>query len=170
MMNAGPMGTTGTVQLFNWYFAPVVLSTPDAHPICANLDPLHFDFVRFAGPVNLRQTAPAPHSCVAHRARWCTTRRSMASAVVNLPPEHFDTDRTDGHPLAILTEGHFDSFYALRLNADLRDDFDFAFKESTDGGRMIVVADADFIRNNTRPVEGGIAPLPWDTPPEQKVI
>ena len=59
-----------------------------------------------------------------------------------------------------MLEGHFDSFYALRLNADLRDDPDFAFKESTDDGRMIVVADADFIRNNTRPVEGGIAPLP----------
>ena len=161
MMNAGPMGDHRNMQLFNWYFAPVVLSTPYAHPICANLDPLHFDFVSTLDPVN-----PQPNRTSTTLLR--SSPRSVvynapvrvASAVVNLPPEHFDTDRADGHPLAVLTEGHFDSFYALRLNADLRDDPDFAFKESTDGGRMIVVADADFIRNNTRPVEGGIAPLP----------
>ncbi len=161
MMNAGPMGDHRNMQLFNWYFAPVVLSTPDAHPICANLDPLHFDFVSTLDPVN-----PQPNRTSTTLLR--SSPRSVvynapvrvASAVVNLPPEHFDTDRADGYPLAVLTEGHFDSFYALRLNADLRDDPDFAFKESTDGGRMIVVADADFIRNNTRPVEGGIAPLP----------
>jgi ABC-2 type transport system permease protein len=36
---------------------------------------------------------------------------------------------------------------------------------------MIVVSDADFIRNNTRAVEGGIAPLPlgWDRA-SQRVI
>ena len=71
----------------------------------------------------------------------------------------------------MLLEGRFESFYALRLNAQLKDDPDFAFRESTDSGRMIVVSDADFIRNNTRAVEGGIAPLPlgWDRA-SQRVI
>ena len=60
--------------------------------------------------------------------------------------------------------GETDSFYALRLGGALREDPDFAFQEETEDGRMIVVGDADFIRNNVRPVEGGMAPLPlgWD--------
>lgn len=161
MMNAGPMGDHRNMQMFNWYFAPVALSTPDAHPICANLDPVHFDFVSSLDLVNANDgrnsdvlLRSSPRSVVYNAPV------RVASAVVNLPPEHFDQNQTEGHPLAVLVEGQFDSFYALRLNKALRDDPDFAFKESTDDGRMIVVSDADFIRNNTRPVEGGIAPLP----------
>jgi len=161
MMNAGPMGDHRNMQMFNWYFAPVVLSSPDAHPICANLDPLHFDFASTLDPVNPRADRTAevllrssPRSVVYNAPV------RVAGAVVNLPPEHFETGRVEGYPLALLLEGHFDSFYALRLNAELRDDPEFAFQSATDDGRMIVVGDADFIRNNTRPVEGGIAPLP----------
>ena len=161
LMNAGPMGDHRNMQMFNWYFAPVVLSSPDAHPICANLDPLHFDFASTLDPVNPRADRTAevllrssPRSVVYNAPV------RVAGAVVNLPPEHFETGRAEGYPLALLLEGHFDSFYALRLNAELRDDPEFAFQSATDDGRMIVVGDADFIRNNTRPVEGGIAPLP----------
>ncbi len=84
----------------------------------------------------------------------------VASAVVNLPPEHFETDNPGGYPLAVLLEGHFDSFFALRLSKELRDSPDFAFRPETEAGKMIVVSDADFIRNETRPTEEGLAPLP----------
>ncbi len=161
MMNAGPMGDHRNMQMFSWYFAPVALSTPDAHPICANLDPIHFDFVSSLDLVNANDdrtsevlVRSSPRSVVYNAPV------RVAGAVVNLPPEHFEQNQTEGFPLAVLLEGQFNSFYALRLNPELRDDPDFAFQESTDDGRMIVVADADFIRNNTRPVEGGIAPLP----------
>ena len=161
MMNAGPMGDHRNMQMFSWYFAPVALSTPNAHPICANLDPIHFDFVSSLDLVNANDdrtsevlVRSSPRSVVYNAPV------RVAGAVVNLPPEHFEQNQTEGFPLAVLLEGHFDSFYALRLNPELRDDPDFAFQESTDDGSMIVLADADFIRNNTRPVEGGIAPLP----------
>lgn len=161
MLNAGPMGDHRNMQMFNWYFAPVALSTPDAHPICANLDPVHFDFVSSMDLVNVNDRR---HSEVLLRSSPRSVVYNapvrVASGVVNLPPEHFETGQPEGHPLAVLLEGEFDSFYALRLNKDLRDDPDFAFQEATEDGRMIVVSDADFIRNNTRPVEGGIAPLP----------
>ena len=52
VLNAGPMGNQRNMQMFNWYFAPVVLAGPDAHPICANLDPVHFDFTSSLDPVN----------------------------------------------------------------------------------------------------------------------
>ena len=172
VLNAGPMGNQRNMQMFNWYFAPVVLAGPDAHPICANLDPVHFDFTSSLDPVNAldgRESRVLLESSV--RSVIYNAPVRVASGVVNLPPEHFETGRTEGYPLAVLLEGRFESFYALRLNAQLKDDSDFAFRESTDSGRMIVVSDADFIRNNTRAVEGGIAPLPlgWDRA-SQRVI
>ncbi len=172
VLNAGPMGNQRNMQMFSWYFAPVVLAGPEAHPICANLDPVHFDFVSSIDPVNDiagRKSQVLLESST--RSILYNAPVRVASAVVNLPPEHFETNRIQGHPLAVLLEGRFESFYAARLNAQLRDDPDFAFRESTPSGRMIVMADADFIRNDTRPVEGGIAPLPlgWDRA-SQRVI
>ena len=172
MLNAGPMGNQRNMQMFNWYFAPIVLAGPEAHPICANLDPVHFDFTSSIDPVN---EIPGRRSEVllesSTRSVIYNAPVRVASGVVNLPPEHFETGRSHGYPLAVLLEGRFESFYSLRLNAQLREDPDFAFRESTESGRMIVVADADFIRNDTRPVEGGVAPLPlgWDRS-SQRVI
>ena len=172
VLNAGPMGNQRNMQMFSWYFAPVVLAGPEAHPICANLDPVHFDFVSSIDPVNEidgRKSQVLLESSA--RSVLYNAPVRVASGVVNLPPEHFETNRTQGHPLALLLEGRFESFYAARLNTQLRDDPDFAFRESTESGRMIVMADADFIRNDTRAVEGGIAPLPlgWDRA-SQRVI
>lgn len=161
MLNAGPMGDHRNMQMFNWYFAPVVLSSPEAHPICANLDPVHFDFASSLDLVNERADRSAevllsssPRSVVYNAPV------RVASAVVNLPAEHFETGQKQGHPLAVLLEGSFDSFYALRLNESLKTDKDFAFQASTEDGRLIVVGDADFVRNDTRATESGIVPLP----------
>ena len=77
-----------------------------------------------------------------------------------MPPEHFETGQVEGYPLAVLLEGAFDSFYALRLGQALREDPSFAFNESTDDGKLIIVADADFIRNDVRSGEQGTIPMP----------
>jgi gliding-associated putative ABC transporter substrate-binding component GldG len=161
MLGTGPMGDHRNMQMFNWYFSPVVLSEPDAHPICANLDPLHFDFTSTLDLVNQSDNKEATVllSSSARSILYNAPVR-VASAVVNLPSEHFETDNTGGYPLAVLLEGHFDSFFALRLSKELRDSPDFAFRSETEAGKMIVVSDADFIRNETRPTEEGIAPLP----------
>ena len=49
------------------YFAPVVLPWSEAHPICANLDPVHFDFTSSLDPVNAldgRESRSLPESSV----------------------------------------------------------------------------------------------------------
>ena len=161
MMGAGPMGDHRNMQMFNWYFSPVVLSTPDAHPICANLDPLIFEFSSTLDLVNVKSNRSSTVLLKSSpRSLVYNAPVRVASAVVNLPPEHFDTDNPDGYPLAVLLEGEFDSFYALRLSQTLKEDKAFAFRPSTSEGKLMVVADADFIRNDTRATEEGLIPLP----------
>ena len=161
MLNAGPMGDHRNMQMFSWYFAPVVLSEPDAHPICANLDPVHFDF---AGTIDTVNALEGRRSTVllasSPRSLTYNSPARVGAGVVELPPDHFETGRTEGFPLALLLEGTFDSFYAMRLGATLREDPDFAFRKRTDNGKMIVVSDADFIRNEVRNGEQGVIPMP----------
>jgi len=161
MLGAGPMGDHRNMQMFSWYFAPVVLSTPEAHPICANLDPVHFDFVGTIDAVNpkpgRKSTALLASST---KAVTYNAPARVGTGVVELPPEHFETGRREGFPLALLLEGEFESFYALRLSEELRKDADFGFNASTRNGKMIVVADADFIRNEVRVSEEGYIPMP----------
>lgn len=161
MLNAGPMGDHRNMQMFSWYFAPVVLSAPDAHPICANLDPVHFDF---AGTIDLVNVRDDLRSTVllssSPRSLTYNAPVRVGAGVVELPPEHFETGRTEGDPLAVLLEGGFDSFFALRLGTAMRESPEFAFRERTDDGKIIIVADADFIRNEVRKSEEGMIPMP----------
>jgi ABC-2 type transport system permease protein len=62
--------------------------------------------------------------------------------------------------LAVLLEGKFESFYAQRLGKEMREDPGFAFNTETSDGKLIVVADADFIRNEVRNTEQGLVPMP----------
>jgi len=161
MLNAGPMGDHRNMQMFSWYFAPVVLSTPDAHPICANLDPVHFDFAGTLDAVNPTEGRKST-VLLSSSARSLTYKAParVGAGVVELPPDHFETGRTEGFPLALLLEGTFDSFYAMRLGTALREDPEFAFRSQTENGKIIAVADADFIRNEVRRSEEGTIPMP----------
>lgn len=161
MLGAGPMGDHRNMQMFSWYFAPVVLSSPEAHPICANLDPVHFDFAGSIDIVNERAENQATVLLSSsNRAVTYKAPARVGTGVVELPPEHFDTGLMEGYPLAVLLEGQFESFFALRLGAELRNDPDFAFKAATENGKLILVSDADFIRNDVRVTDGGLAPMP----------
>lgn len=161
MLGAGPMGDHRNMQMFNWYFAPVVLSQADAHPICANLDPVHFDF---AGTIDIVNENDERNATVllstSPRAVLYNAPARVGTGVVELPPEHFDTGRQTGYPLAVLLEGKFDSFYSLRLGAEMREDPAFAFQSTSENGKIIVVSDADFIRNEVRGSAEGQVPLP----------
>lgn len=161
MLGAGPMGDHRNMQMFSWYFAPVVLSTPDAHPICANLDPVHFDFTGTIDPVNTREGLEST-VLLASSGRSLTYNAPVrvGPGVVELPPEHFETSTSTAHPLAVLLEGEFESFYAQRLGKEMREDPGFAFNNETSDGKLIVVADADFIRNEVRNTAEGLVPMP----------
>ena len=161
MLNAGPMGDHRNMQMFSWYFAPVVLSEPNAHPICANLDPVHFDFAGTIDTVNAMEGRSSTVLLASSpRSLTYNSPVRVGAGVVELPPDHFETGRTRGFPLALLLEGAFESFYAMRLGATLREDPDFAFRKRTDNGKIIVVSDADFIRNQVRNSEQGAIPMP----------
>lgn len=152
MLDAGPSGGGNGrgFDMFSWYFAPLAIAGHQAHPIASNLDPVHFDFVSSIDTVN-------PFNGVAKTVLLQSSFQSIrynapvrvATAVVNLPPAHFEAG-PGTYPMAVLLEGEFESFFESRLLSSFREDPDFAYRALSRPTAMIVVSDADIARNKVR--------------------
>jgi len=99
---------------------------------------------------------------------------SMGSKVLNVPllvslrevSEQPDpaTFINPNNPIAVILEGKFESVFQNRLIDKYIEGFDFVFKEKGEPTKMIVVSDADIIRNDIRVRADGvfITPLGYD--------
>jgi ABC-2 type transport system permease protein len=63
-------------------------------------------------------------------------------------------------PVAVLLEGDFTSLYKNRIPPVISEDKAIGFRESTTGGKMVVVSDGDLIRNDIQ--RGQAQPLGRD--------
>ena len=99
---------------------------------------------------------------------------SHSSKVLNIPllvslrevseqpdPSTFDMPN---NPIAIIMEGNFESVFKNRLIDKYIDGFQFEYKEKSVATKMIIVSDADIIRNDIRQRADGvfITPLGYD--------
>ncbi len=161
-LDAGRNGNQRIYEPFNWYYAPVVLSTPDGHPISAKLDPIRFDFASsldFVGNDPRIQKTPLLKSSALSRIQNAPVR--INTAVVNFDIDYFTNTGTSEQNLAVLLEGNFTSNFKDRLVDTLKKSAEFAFRERSADTKMIVIADGDIARNKVMPVEGGMyQPLP----------
>ena len=161
LLDGGPLGNQRNMQLQNWYFAPVVIPDANAHPICTNLDPIHFDFT---SSLSLVGNNPQVEKTVLLASSELSLERKapvrVNPAIVDFDIDYFRNGPHESYPLAALLEGEFTSNFKGRLADTLVRDPNFAFRETSLPTRMIVVADGDIGRNKFMPVEGGFAPLP----------
>jgi len=162
MLDAGPMGNQRNMRLFNWYFAPLAMPLGTGHPITNNLDPIHFDFVSSMDLVNTQEEVTSTVLLTSsERAKTYRVPVRISSGIVDLDPSYFAEGNTPNAVFAALLEGSFRSHYAQSLPERLRDDADFAFRESSAPTAMIVVSDGDVARNKFRS-DGRILPLGYD--------
>lgn len=161
-LDAGRNGNQRNYEPFNWYYAPVVLSTPDGHPISAKLDPIRFEFASsldFVGNNPRIQKTPLLKSSALSRIQNAPVR--INTAVVNFDIDYFTNTGTSQQNLAVLLEGNFTSNFKDRLVDTLKRSREFAFRERSADTKMIVIADGDIARNKVMQVEGGMfQPLP----------
>lgn len=171
MLDAGPGSGGRNYQMFNWYFSPLAIGDHKAHPIASNLDPIHFNFVSSLDTVNAN---PAIAKSVLLKSSARSVRYKapvrISSAVVNLPPEHFE-EGPGGFPMAVLLEGQFSSFFENRLLDTLRHDPSFGYRPQSKPTAMIAISDADIARNKVRPDGDQLVPLPLGYDPNaQRVV
>lgn len=161
LLDGGPMGNQRNMQLQNWYFAPVVIPGEDVHPICANLDPIHFDFT---SSIDTVRGDPGVEKQVLLQSSELSIERKapvrVTPGIVQLDIEYFRNAQPRSYPLAVLLEGEFISNFKGRLADTLVKDPAFAYRELSKPTRQIVIADGDIARNSVRRTEEGFMPMP----------
>ncbi len=160
MLDAGPMGDQRSMQMVNWYFAPLVIAGEDPHPIVSNLDPIYFDFTSSLDTVGenplVKKTVLLSSSPLSLE-RKAPVR--VSANVAELDIDYFQREQSQAFPLAVLLEGEFYSNFRGRLPDTLALNPEFAFREKSKPTRMLVVGDGDVMRNKAIPVQGGYAPV-----------
>lgn len=157
--DAGPMGNQRNMEMFNWYFSPVVIAPGDAHPIAANLDPIVMQFTSSLESVGddarVRKSVLLASSDLSKQLK---APIRVNSGVVQLGIDYFQSNPNPNLPLAMLLEGTFTSNFQFRLPDAIQNDPTIAFREESVHTKMIVVADGDIARNGI--IDGGEGPIP----------
>ncbi len=146
-----------------WVFYPL-LNAPVSHPITRNLNLISS---RFVSPIDTVGMDP-------HIDKQILLRTSPYSRTLNVPlfinlrqieqsPLETDFNRSN-IPVAVLLEGIFPSAFANRPLSNFNNGKPFSFHDHSIPTKMVVISDADIIRNEvSRRADGAyITPLGYD--------
>jgi len=157
--DAGPQGNQRQMQLFSWYYAPLVFPPENPHPIVANLDPIRFEFASSIDTVNQSpdiRKIPLLFSSALSKELKAPVR--VNTAIVELGQNYFTQNPTPGRIMALLMEGEFPAAIQEGLTSDFRKDPNVAWRERSVPTKMIVIADGDVVRNQVIQTPNGPVP------------
>lgn len=155
-----PYGNQRKLERFPWYFEPVSIPQ-SAHPIVANIDPVHFRFVSTIdtiGTDSVKKTILLTTSPQSFAQRE-PVRISLAAVEMD---QGFERRSTPHMPVAVLLEGRFKSAYYDRIPNAFRDDPNIAVREWSPPTAQLVIADGDVIANRIDPAKGMFYMLGYD--------
>lgn len=159
--DTGPRGNQRGMEVFRWYFAPIVLSSDSAHPIAANLDPIHMDFVSSLDPVG--ENKKIKHTPLLKTSELSVERKTpvrVHSGISDFQLDFFQKSPHQSFTVAMLLEGEFNSNFTGRIPDVIAQDPTIAFRESSPFTRMIVIGDGDIARNKVIQTAEGLTPIP----------
>ena len=156
----GFLGNQPKQELLPWYFFPLI--TPDSkHPLVNNLNAIHTEFV---GSMDTVGAKGIKKTILLNSSRYSrliyTPARVSLNIMRNEPdPRLYDKPK---QAVAVLLEGVFESVFAHRMVGEIASDKNIDFREKSIPNKMIVVSDADIIRNYVNKAGSSIYPLGYD--------
>lgn len=162
-VNVSLQGQDARFEPAPWTFYPL-LNAPDSHPITRNINLIS---TKFISPIDTVGQNPDIHKHI-------LLKSSSYSRTLNVPLfinlrqiEQSPLEREFNQsnlPVGVLLEGVFPSVFSNRPLSNLNNGNPFQFRESSIPTRMIVLSDADIIRNEvSRRGDGAyITPLGFD--------
>jgi ABC-2 type transport system permease protein len=167
VLDNGPMGTGRNMVDATFYYAPLMLSPNNAHPICSNLDPIKLEFAGSLDSVN-----PNPEVRKIRLLQSSELSKELKAPVrvdldlMSKGQEYFANNNQPNRMMAMILEGRFPSAFRDNLTPQLRNDPSFGFLEKSEPTSMIVIADADIAYNEVdmrgekpKPIALGYDPL-----------
>ena len=144
-------GQSQQIVPFPWFYYPL-LSPVSSHPITRNINKVKGEYVNYIDTVGLD---PAIRKTILLETSGLT-RILDPPLLIKLKEAESMPDKKSfkrpGLPVAVLLEGVFPSAYRNRMIPDMLQDKSFKIKTESVNTKMIVIADADIIRNEFRRV------------------
>jgi ABC-2 type transport system permease protein len=156
----GPMGNQQQMELFPWYFKPLVVSESN-HPIVSNLDPIAMEFVSSIDTLSRKNVKKNILLTTSPHTRIMRSPVRISLNIVRIDPD-FGNNNSPHQPVAVLLEGEFESAFKNRISPLLVKDAEFGFKEVSKPTSMLVVADGDVARSRVNRARGQFYPLGYD--------
>jgi len=142
-----------------WYYSPLTVPS-NANPITKNLNLIKGEFTSNIDTVgdnpNIKKTVLLTTS---KYARILNAPVQVDLSIVDKKPDP-NLFKLSYLPVAALLEGKFRSFFEFHLEPEFENNKLIHFKKESKPTKMIVVGDADMIRNQTRKIEGKTVPYP----------
>jgi ABC-2 type transport system permease protein len=157
-LKTGEMGGAPQIEFFPWYYFPVLNPLTD-HPVVNNLNAIKTEFISSIDTLDKRGVKKTILLTSSQYSRTVNTPILISLDILNKEPEKRLYNKAH-IPVAVLLEGKWESLYRNRIPPAIRDDSDVGFLESSEPGKMIVVADGDIIKNQLRSTNSGTAPYP----------
>lgn len=156
-VNMARPGEESRFESVPWFFTPLLQTSP-VHPVTKSVGAVKADFasgIEIVGDTaGVRKSLLLATSNATH-VSFAPNQVSVSAAVEVEPSEYFVTGYV---PVAVALEGRFTSIYDHRM-PPLGVTYDTVVPKSVDT-RMIVVADADIIRNDVEQHPEGLMVLP----------
>jgi ABC-2 type transport system permease protein len=152
-------GTRQQVVPFPWVYYPLLRPSPD-NPITRNLNRVEGEFVNYIDTVGLdpkisKKILLASSSL----SRLVSPPVLISLKEAELTPDE-KTFNKPNLPVAVLLEGKFTSAFKNRIISNLTDDRNLKIVSESKETRMIVISDADIIRNEVSRSGLNVTPLP----------
>lgn len=167
ILDDGPKGNQRNYVDRTNYYAPLMLSPNNPHPITSNLDPVKLEFAGSLDSVN-----PNPEVTKIKILQTSELAKELKAPVrvdlelLRFGPDYFKTGNKPNQMVGMILEGQFPSAFRDVLGSALRNSPEFAFRDKSVPTKMIVIADADIARNKVSTKDGRPMPLPLGYEPQ----
>lgn len=157
-VQTGEVGGNPQYDFFPWFYFPVLNPVLD-HPIVKNLNAIKTEFV---GSLDTIDQPGIKKTILLTSSQY--SRKVNTPVLITLDVLQNEPDRrqyvTENIPVAVLLEGKFESVFNGRVPPEIRDSDEIGFVPQSKPGKMIIVADGDIIKNQSRMGNGNRVPLP----------
>ncbi len=153
-LQVGQMGNTPQLELFPWFFHPLVAAKSD-HPIVKSLDRINLFFpsaidTSVIVKTDMKKTVLLSSS---QNSKEYPNLTRLSFEMLRIDPMDIETFTQSGIPMAVLYEGVFPSAYENRVSEEMRRtlaQLDAAYKPESVPTKMIVIADGDIVKNQVK--------------------
>ena len=142
-----------------WLYYPLLIPSAN-HPVTRNLNRVKGEFTNYIDTVGLdTEIKKTVLLSTSRNSRTLSPPLIISLKEAELTPDEKDFNRS-ALPVAVLLEGVFPSVFRNRTVSNLTDDKNFKIRSESRKTKLIVIADADIIRNEVRRAGIEETPLP----------